>query len=752
MGRHAVFGFYIALGLLLGTLANSQTALAQDNEPIPDNQNADVVAQIEECAAQGKETVLFADEVECVKYLSGVRRLDARNEKKNLPEMPLQVDASQACHSQSDKRVLPARAIKNIVNDITKKIDPKGIRVIGAVFCDDLDLVGLDLQYSLVLDHSIFAQGIDARDFRSKGDLSFDGALLFGELRVTRAHIAGTIFGSDTMIDKAEILDSEITGSVLFRRSLLLEPAIIDTARISGELSLRQSAFPYFLLQFATVGGVLDLTGSQARCSYQVRTSKIGDLVLDGAGFGLASSADDTAATLFDWKDQKDLSNLFRVAGVNRAARRLLSQDTSSSMNATDTLDDRWCRYGLIAAPSVLVVSDTTIDAQLCLRDVNWLSTPIDQADGFAADSFVTLNDVTVGATAFIDLTSNTAGAAAAAGNHGKRQFEILGLKAQTLVLNFGNATHPQSHTSLYVNGLGFLQVYAADEKPTQCGYNPGFAQPDGNKPIIARLINSVGNLAKRRRPTVEEIMPWLNANTAQTTQPFSAFVDVFQKNGEISAARALQIRKADAELSSKIARLFNWTTSNSQDTAQLGGMSSLGKVVAQSAWNLMYGIWTFVTGLVGVAFGAILWLLADNGYRPEKVGWFVGLILLLSFLYFWFCENVIAIRPEKKSEPPGDLTPSPEKKDLPVGLTFLFDRLLPAYQIREDHYKIAAFLKRVPEGQGKELRYFRMRFYVAPTDDATTQRVERALDIIKFLGLVLAVFLVAALNALVSH
>jgi hypothetical protein len=115
---------------------------------------------------------------------------------------------------------------------------------------------------------------------------------------------------------------------------------------------------------------------------------------------------------------------------------------------------------------------------------------------------------------------------------------------------------------------------------------------------------------------------------------------------------------------------------------------------------------------------------------------------MILSFLYFWFWIRIIAIKPEKKPTP------------LPIGLTFLFDRLLPAYQIRADHYNIESYLKRVKKSypHGEDFRYMKMTFRVTKADPKTVQRAERALDVIKFVGLVLAVFLVAALNSLVNR
>jgi hypothetical protein len=238
--------------------------------------------------------------------------------------------------------------------------------------------------------------------------------------------------------------------------------------------------------------------------------------------------------------------------------------------------------------------------------------------------------------------------------------------------------------------------------------------------------------------------MTWLSENKANSTQPFSAFIEVFQKNGEGNAARELQIGKADKELNDKAIQLFALSKDANESspknveqarTAQNGIFSPVSKVVQRGG--------VFVTNLVGIFFGYVLSILADHGYRPEKVGWFVAIVLLLSFVYFWLGIKVIAIRPQNKSEPA-----------LPIGFTFLFDRLLPAYQIREDHYKIDKFLLRVRRGdrEAQKFKYMHMTFYVLPAGAQIARRVERALDVIKFLGLVLAIFLVAALNSLVSH
>jgi len=599
----------------------------------------------------------------------------------------------------------------------------------GAISCKALDLIGLSLPYSLVIDHSILVQGFEARNFQTKGDLSFDGGLIFGEFRVVRSRINGSIFAEKALIQKLQVLDSEISRSLILRESTFLEPAIFDTVTLSGELSVRDSEFPYFLLQFSKVGGVLDLTGSQARCSYQLRKNEIGDLVAIGAGFGKSSPSAIQATNqkpAFEWNRPKH--GPFAAAVFNRdipqpeSATRLGNK--KSPMSVKDALEDMSCDYGYIASPSAFVVSDTNVKQRLCIQSFQWLTTSDEKEK-----SVLALNGITVGATALIDLMQGAG--RAAAGVTGTRQLQILGLQTHSLIFNFGTNSSLSSFNRLYLNDLQFQQIYSSGRgKTLECGYYPNFSQPSGRKGS-----DGLDNLTEPLPlPEVDEVMSWLSTNELRTTQPFAAFVEVLQKNGEDTAAKRLRIARANTELTGKVDRLFRAAPTN------VGPMPAT--TVFTSILDAISRFMTFVTDLVAVFFGCVLWLLADNGYRPEKVGWFVVGIILFSGLYFWFFIRVIAIQPEGKN------------KLLPVGVMFLFDRLLPAYHIREDHYKIARYMKWVTRTQDvtKEFHYFKVRFRVVEADAKSTERTEKLLGFIKFLGLVLAIFLVAALNALVNH
>jgi hypothetical protein len=675
-----------------------------------------VVEQILTCLEAGQEAVLFQSKpAQCAAFGNGVKLLP--------PGAPTNVNIASACNDPDDLRRLPGNVVKLLAKQ-SSRIDPIGIRVIGAIFCQNLDLMGLDLPYSLVLDKSVFADGILARSFRTHGDLSFDNSLIFGELFLARAHVDGTIFASGSLIQKMRLLDSEVHGSTLLRDSLILELAAFDTVLLSGELSIRNSFFPYLLVQFSKIGGVLDLTGSQARCSYKIRKSEIGDIVAVDAGFGTVEKPTQQTGNgklTYNWKNPGPGTSALLLAAAN---------GPSASRLALGQICDR---SSISYSPGSFLISDTRIKSSLCLRSFHWLQ------GTQAPISYVTLGDVNVGTAASIDLAQS--GVQPGATTEKNHKLEIMGFETGSLFLNFNVASKVQPY-GLSLSGLKFEHVYASE---VACDYDPNFSDTDTKKAVPIRAgVRNLGNDAdpgaNSRLPQVHEVMDWLSENSLATTQPFAAFVDVFQKHGEDNDAKALRIAKADAELCLKAQRIFgrfvHWVCGNRKESAAGSQRNDKG------SWGLRAIGWG--NDFVSVVFGAILWLIADNGYHPEKVGWFVVISIGVFFAYFWSALRTIGLLPKEKTI------------ILPIGIVFLFDRLLPAYQIREDHYNIAKFFKFVPKTGGpydiKTMRYFGRDFSVIAADEAERLQIERSLDVLKIVGLVLAVFLVAAINAIVSH
>jgi hypothetical protein len=817
--RRWLIGFVVCCAVWLSWGA----PLLAEAQPPPETEPetpAAVIESIVGCLAKGEEAVLRQKQpVDCYPFGKGADHVPEEN-----------INIASICNDPADQRRLSGNAIK-LVASRKDKINPTGIRVLGGVYCKKLDLVGLELPFSLVLDKSVFAEGVQARSFRTQGDLSFDNSLMFGELFLARVHVDGTLFADEAVIQKMRLLDAEIHGSALFRSSVILDLAAFDTVQLSGELSVRNALFPYLLVQFSKVGGVLDLTDSRARCAYKIRKNEIGDIAAINTGFGTEGPPPPQipdGKSQYEWKPPR--------AGSKASALLKLAEENMPP-NSDQSAIGKICDHSAISfSPGSLLITDTKVKSSLCLRSFHWLE------GALSPKSYVTVQDVTVGTSALIDLAKADVEPKPVTENSPKpvtdmtHTLEIIDLETGSLFLNFNvDLAHPRNPQpyAMYISGLKFEQVYAAK---VACLYEPNFSDSDTTKasnaekaakkaaaltgagapgslgdPLkaakqsirVLSLSNDANPAAQSRLPMVEEVTGWLDGNLLATTQPFQAFVDVFQKHGDDNDATELRVRKADAELCLKAQRLFgDWicgragqvrsgasaeaarlgmslAADSSQDSATTS--ASTGKQTDLISWLFS----KFQSGLqlgadfISVVLGGVLWLIADNGYHPQKVGYFVVLSIVLFGVYFWFILRAVGLLPKEKHI------------ILPFGIVFLFDRLLPAYQIREDHYNVAEYYVRAPKAvteaatkpkpgetttpepgrvttsgvntpepgttatsapEVKYMRYAWLKWPVIAATDDQRLTIERSLDVLKVLGLVLAVFLVAAINAMVSH
>src|SRR4051812_30264550 len=156
--------------LALVAISLIPAAAEDDAGPHPDYQ------KIKECIGTGGEVVLSLDSVGCTAYGSGKFHVPAN--------AAYTIAAAEVCANPQDRRQLPADIIKRLAEKTDGKdaYKPSGIRILGAVFCTQLDLVGLDLSSGLTLDRALFAKGINARWFRTRGDLSLDQSIILQNL------------------------------------------------------------------------------------------------------------------------------------------------------------------------------------------------------------------------------------------------------------------------------------------------------------------------------------------------------------------------------------------------------------------------------------------------------------------------------------------------------------------------------------------------------------------------------------------
>jgi hypothetical protein len=708
-------GFQVAIVSILISVLQFGSAFAAEQADDPEKE---VIEHIGRCLTDGKEAVLLATAVKCKDYGTGIKLLHQED-----PNMPFGYGADELCANADttarDWRKLSGKAIKHIYATQKAPLGTTGIRIVGAVFCDTVDLVGLDLPYSVVIDGSFLRQGLDARNFRVRGDLSFDESRALAKITIRRALIDGAIFGSDAYIDYLEILDSEIYGSMLFRNSVFLSPIVLDTISLSGELSVRDSALSYFLLQFSKIGGIVDLTASQARCAYVIRKIEAGDLAVVDAGFGISHGAP---------RRHRGLGSTFHWINHN------LSTSAGTIIKGpSSTAENHDCRYQRIASAGAFILSDIHVKFQLCLRSFHWMA-PI---EGGQRASVLTLNDLTVGGTTFIDLAP-VSNDKTITDRGEERRFESTGIKTGSFIFNFDLGIEIQKTA---INGLSFDEFYFAE---IPCFYDPGF--PNVAEKFTPRLENiSDPSHAQLRVPQADEVTKWLGKNCLETTQPFSAFADVAQKTGNYNDAKQFRIARASKELDLRLLRLRRLFKTERPSCYTDAVTANTPRSPTASVFHRFT---TFVNDLIIGIFGVLLWLVADHGYRPEKVGWFVVGTILAAWIYFWGWARVVGFLPAGKYT------------IRPIGFAFLFDRLLPAYRIRDDHYHIDTFYRRtnrlrarnydrLADHEAIKMKYLWWTVSVIKADEKDVYRAEVCLDVIKVIGLTLAIFLIAAINAI---
>ncbi len=281
MKRPAIVSAIVAAIIMAAVLMALATASGQAQTPasIEPQTYTDIVA----CLRDGREIVM-TPALECVDRNAG----DPKAEKEGMPLAEKNWD--EVC-ARKDPRRLPAGIIKHIVKEA--QIAPSGIRIIGAVFCDGLDLVGVDVPYSLVLDRSLVKGPVDARNAHIKGDFSFEYAVILGNLRLNRAQVDGSVYGGASFMRRLRVHDTRIEGSWHQRNSIVFLDAWIIRARIAGDLDLRNSAFSRLWIRSSQVAGTVALDETEARCAYHISASTLGYLTAENAGFGVIKRATD---------------------------------------------------------------------------------------------------------------------------------------------------------------------------------------------------------------------------------------------------------------------------------------------------------------------------------------------------------------------------------------------------------------------------------------------------------------------------
>lgn len=739
-------GVVAGAGLLAAALAALATApaRAQDSPPADAEQQFHAIAQ---CLGDGKEIVM-APRLRCVRRQTGADIAEDAG-------MPLREgDWGAVCRNEADARRLPRDIVKRLVKEA--QVAPSGIRIIGAVFCDGVDLAGADLGYSLVLDRAVFVGVVDARNARIKGDFSFEYSLILSTLRLNRARVEGTVYGGASFMKRLRAFDTQVNGSWQQTNSIIFYDAQIVRLSISGDLNLNGSAVGRLWLQTSHVNGTFELDDSEARCAYHVNASTVGYLTANNAGFGIVKAAPPGADGVdYTWWDRTRRKAYTRAmfespaikkiadAEEERIGRRIPGVPADSRL-IPGCREDRTRKDGSEVVEGVegyggsefaeFYVFDTKVEAAFCLTSFAWLEPKQALPDEAQWISILALNGTSIAGNFVVDLWGDGKSnlGALQPGNPDfdrvryKHKFEAIGLSATALIYDFSDNTRPYF---TYIDGLKFDRVHKAKPNCTNDSGTKLASQPE--------------------LPNVNDVIAWLELNEAPSSQPFLAFVQAFENAGE--SATRLRIRRKSLDVCDRVLRWvpFAEPICPGRKAADRPTGDTQPRTVAASVGNVISN----VADLIATGFQVILWLVADHGMRPGKVVWPVIITLVAFWALFRWRLRIVGFDPKAAAaQPPGRRPP------WAIGFLFLFDRLIPIYKLREEHYGVARYYRvaekdelAAPDAARPPcpMSYFGRKLIVCPVDEAGYEAVERWLVFLRIIGAVLSVFLVAAIGAL---
>lgn len=211
-----------------------------------------------------------------------------------------------------------------------------------------------------------------------------------------------------------------------------------------------------------------------------------------------------------------------------------------------------------------------------------------------------------------------------------------------------------------------------------------------------------------------------------------------------MDGAKDLKIRAASAAFKSSLCELFGvpWFCPRPLDSnTQVDAARSEQQNSSSSIWSTIEKplLWCEKLAVAGLDF--ILSILADYGYRPERIGWFVAITVFGSIFVFPYWLGIVGYTVEGNRD-----------KVIPIRVLFIFDRMLPTYRIREDNYKIERYYV-VPKAKDDRpkaiVRHLGKDWPVVEATDDEREKIEGYLDLLKFLGLVFTVFIIAAIGKL---
>jgi uncharacterized protein YjbI with pentapeptide repeats len=178
------------------------------------------------------------------------------------------------------ERRLNGRFIETILlHDPWRRAIPRqGVRIVGALFDEPVDLVEAEIAHEFWLVRSRFTSDVDLSGIRTRSLLSLSGSVFTGTLNMDSASIGGDLFMREgAEFAAVELVGAKVGGQLDITGAKVIGTLNMDAASIGGSLFMHGGAeFAEVILRRAQIGGQLAL----------VRAKVTGTLTMDSASIG----------------------------------------------------------------------------------------------------------------------------------------------------------------------------------------------------------------------------------------------------------------------------------------------------------------------------------------------------------------------------------------------------------------------------------------------------------------------------------
>ena len=641
------------------------------------------------CLDQGRQAVLYPDKWLCMDRADGERQLAGLGAED--------FDLT-ACDNTKDLRRMPTGVLQKLKDKVksnssnqtpyAREIRNNGIRLIGGLFCQD---------------------EVDLSSFRLDAPLVLDrGVFKFGVRATKELAIAGNLsFAHAYVYDNLALTDAKINGTLFgndsfIERTQLIGTTILDHLRLDNAILL-----DYVNLIHVKVGRGINLGDSKLSALNMRQGQVVERLNLDGAEAACKFVIEDPDINEL-WADGTGFGTTIANPKKSSAFRRWNEPTVHPKMRYMPTVQKRIGDLpNCDSEEAQFIINGGSIHSG-CILHFKW-SAPGDNTP--LAPTTLSLDRLTVGDSLLLNLWPKEVDVPKPV-RVSDRKLSLVNTKIATLFFDFRDNNKPYQTS---IDGLAVDRVYTTQRKNAG---GKAATQPGQRKHVGCAARP---NEAERELPNSALVLAWLKKNTTGSLQPYLTFTKAFENAG--ADTTDLKIAKAQFEYEQ-----------NYNDY--------------QNSLSQRWETRTSLTGFVGhyivdhLAFGSrwLLGLTVDFGYRPAQVIWIVVMIIALSCAAFWWALRIVAFSPPDSNEV------------YPIGPVFLFDWLLPLYKLRDEHSKIGKFYRKGSGSDAQTVQRFGKNVQCVEATPGWARAATVYLDILKVLGVILAAFLIAAVNALIAH